>query len=1384
MSLTVTANAGGNAAPGILLRVLALDSATLPGTLNTVSQSGTGTHDASITPAYTGSKVLAAEINFPATAAAPGAATGNTALDAVSDIISNGSPGYGYGTFESTGTMTSGTPFTAGSSDTGTPGGVAVLEIEPSGTISTDASSPASVSSVSLSQGVTGVATAAFLPPAGALIAALVSAAGSPYGTVSMTVADSYGLVWTEAVRANALGNGYAGIWYAYAPAALAAPPVQTLPGANLGSYYSGSVSAANGYAPYTFTLASGSLPAGLALNPDGTIVGTPVTAATSTFTVLVTDAAGRTATSGTQTLTVSSPPPAAPYLSGHWQARGAPYYYGTTTVPVQVTEHDWIFAVAAWTQTYDTAVNAANGYITDDAHNVYQPVAVATGATGQIAIWAVPNARAVSRVYVSTDAFVRNVQVTVLAVRNLQPGFVVDVTAPAASDSSSSGWTQSLTTTQPDFVLAAGVIAGSGVSLTLPSAWSPVPNSNTGTVPASSVTGWQSAPSPGALSAAFTISGTSSPVPYTGAMVAVYAQQPGIISNPDNPAWPDIKVQAAFGYTPGTPVGLPDWTDISGRFLGLSGTRGRTFELDELSAADMTLELDNSDGALSPGGSYGADLITPVQVLATWQGRTYPLFSGIITAIPQTYDFQYEIVKTAVSDDYSKLPQILLPSCMIAELVYDNPLHLWPLNEPTGATMASNWSGRSTAILVPVNSKYGGGVTNQTPVTGFGSSSSANSTAVNPSYPAALEGSTDTVWADCGAQIGGGIYVKGTALSCRGSTALPLTGTGAVYEVWTQIWNNTNNLSSGAVIMVLSDDKGTGAGGCFFRVLAKNTGTVAAPKTAFYVVQEGLSWSGAHSFTTENLFDNNWHHYAIQVFTDGTVTVYIDGTAIGSFTAAFPSGVIPTRLQFGGDVTVNPNWSGSAGGGFLTGLMCNAVVYDHNIDPERILSHYQSGATGFARELSGQRIQRVLSYAHWAAPQAIEPGVSHMQVFNYLGGGYGSSGLSGAIGAAAGVGYTSGGGFTADGAQADVTIQDIASSEVGFLLVGADGTLGFRERSSTLDVTSSGSMGDMDYALNQTTTFANGLGTWGTVTSGTLGLTTSWGMAAHQAAVFTVTGTPASAGVQSELMPVAPAGGSFWGMSPTGCYVHVQVNYYDSTRTLIHSNSAGDAYLPPMTPGIVTTSAPFQGAQIPVNAVYMSFGPVLDNSPATGTQLYFDHIRLSPAGFQVPYEGDVEITEDIQYLYNYIMVTRNIDQVRWMAQSQPSVARYYPRVFTRTVYTDPSDTEAVVDCANWLLSSFASPQPRVSNVVIDAASNPEAWEFALSIDIGDLVYFTRNPVQGAPVSGTFIVLSVEPDIAENRAKFTYVLAPATGLYTLTLDDPVYGLIGNCQLVW
>ena len=84
-------------------------------------------------------------------------------------------------------------------------------------------------------------------------------------------------------------------------------------PAATVGTAYSQSLaSASGGGAPYTYVIASGSLPAGVTLASNGTLSGTPTAGGTFNFTVTTTDSSTGTgpfsATSGTLTLTVNAP--------------------------------------------------------------------------------------------------------------------------------------------------------------------------------------------------------------------------------------------------------------------------------------------------------------------------------------------------------------------------------------------------------------------------------------------------------------------------------------------------------------------------------------------------------------------------------------------------------------------------------------------------------------------------------------------------------------------------------------------------------------------------------------------------------------------------------------------------------------------------------------------------------------------------------------------------------------------------------------------------------------------------------------------------------------------------------------------------------------------
>jgi hypothetical protein len=67
-----------------------------------------------------------------------------------------------------------------------------------------------------------------------------------------------------------------------------------SLPGGTVGTAYSTTLTASGGTTPYAWTVASGTLPAGLSLSVGGTISGTPTSSGQSNFTVQVTDSSSK----------------------------------------------------------------------------------------------------------------------------------------------------------------------------------------------------------------------------------------------------------------------------------------------------------------------------------------------------------------------------------------------------------------------------------------------------------------------------------------------------------------------------------------------------------------------------------------------------------------------------------------------------------------------------------------------------------------------------------------------------------------------------------------------------------------------------------------------------------------------------------------------------------------------------------------------------------------------------------------------------------------------------------------------------------------------------------------------------------------------------------
>lgn len=142
------------------------------------------------------------------------------------------------------------------------------------------------------------------------------------------------------------LGNTYTLTIYVLSTASSLLITTNQLNIPELGKSYSQQMVTVGGTGPYTYSLATGALPAGLSLSPSGLISGTPTAVGSSIFSIAVTDSAGVTL-SKNYTLHVTAVIPGAKNLTASVQsgqtvtidltqgATGGPFLPGLPVLPV-----------------------------------------------------------------------------------------------------------------------------------------------------------------------------------------------------------------------------------------------------------------------------------------------------------------------------------------------------------------------------------------------------------------------------------------------------------------------------------------------------------------------------------------------------------------------------------------------------------------------------------------------------------------------------------------------------------------------------------------------------------------------------------------------------------------------------------------------------------------------------------------------------------------------------------------------------------------------------------------------------------------------------------------------------------------------------------------
>lgn len=193
--------------------------------------------------------------------------------------------------------------------------------------------------------------------------------------------------------------------------------------------------------------------------------------------------------------------------------------------------------------------------------------------------------------------------------------------------------------------------------------------------------------------------------------------------------------------------------------------------------------------------------------------------------------------------------------------------------------------------------------------------------------------------------------------------------------------------------------------------------------------------------------------------------------------------------------------------------------------------------------------------------------------------------------------------------------------------------------------------------------------------------------------------------------------------------------------------------------------------------------------------------LRLTPSyvlgentgGGEIPYMMDsAKFTPDPLFVYANVQIGR-INGVSATGGSAQDVATARRRYFPRGVqadfdfYTD----DLAQGMAHWIFYTHRAPLLRVDALVIDPASNPALWPFALSVEVGQRVTVKRrakaaNSGAGITMSADYFVEKVGIDVIDFESgewSYRVQLSPinAGGIPSMQpwiVGDAVYGVVG------
>ena len=456
-----------------------------------------------------------------------------------------------------------------------------------------------------------------------------------------------------------------------------------------------------------------------------------------------------------------------------------------------------------------------------------------------------------------------------------------------------------------------------------------------------------------------------------------------------------EVIVEVAFTTAP---ADTPSWEDISDYVRSFSIRRGRSSELDTFSAGTASLVLNNDDRRFDPiytSSPYYPDVVPMrrIRIRAVYDSVTYDLFHGYIDGWPQGYrNPRGAFVNVTATDAFKVLATLPLPSPWEQEVRADTPALWVRFGEPSGTAVAFDASGNGLDGVYVDDPQL--------------------------SQSGAILGDSDQA-----ATFQNIVRSDGLEEAAHAIVPSPISGTQDFsIEFW---WFAPNAGDSPAVVPIhqgptdRGDASGSGRAWEFFRDgltigLGPYTSTTYY-KFAIYDAATGASTVLSYSYSFDwddsanpptDQYANAWRHL-VATRSGNTIKLYVDGALADTEVLG------ATRSMRVDNIVAAP------GGGNVT--IDEFAIYTSALSADRVLEHYEAGASAWDGDATGARLTRVLDEADWpAADRDLDAGNSNLQF-----------------------------------AELDTTslqhMQDVELTEAGRLFVSAAGDVTFVERYAVL---------------------------------------------------------------------------------------------------------------------------------------------------------------------------------------------------------------------------------------------------------------------------------------------------------------------------------------------